>query len=930
MALQLIFALLGFVIGAALLSDGGWLFGALMGFLLAKVMQMSHSIQEQSKKIELLESMQAYLQSSLRSLMPQTSDVPAAQPDPLASTSAQSQKEKTEDKSSQIQQDADPVVSPVVSRKEAASAQQPVEMFDLPIPDDLVEIVKPAAINKPVDTPEDKVTRWVKDFFFKGNPVVRIGMLVLFFGLSFLVKYAATQGYFPIELRLTSVALIAVALIVIGWKTREREGSFGLVLQGGGLAALYLTCFATAKMYELIPLSLSLGLLLVFVAFGVMLAVLQNAQVLAIMAIAGGFIAPIITSSGSNNFVGLFSIYLILNLGVLALSWFKTWRLLNWIGFVFTFVITAFWGVLRYEPQFYSSTQPFLIAFFLMYLSISILFSLKQPPSLKGLVDGSLVFGLPIAAFGLQIALLKHTEYGVAISALVLAFLYIGLARWLWLRFFTTHKLLSESFLALGVGFATLAIPLGVNADLTAAAWALEAVGLLWVGLRQSRELPRIAAVLLYLGASVANLLNPLHAGSIPLLQGDFLGMLLLSASAMVMAYFYLVYEKSVHELERAFGKCIAFFGIVWWIAVIILELNGHLSDEHSFAAFYLLIAASIFVQYRLAVRFDWSNLASLNYVYFVVIFFWTLLGIWREVTDYPTDLYLAIPFIVFAAAQYQYLAKMESQNWRQLLQTAHLVMGLWVLVLVLWQANAWPQDSSLFMNLLLQDKQLFIYFGLITLALGGLCWLNSKNLWPVSIWASVYRDWIALPYVILLFVWFIHAIQHSGVINNFYLPLLSPVDLAQFAAILLLGYLMKEGLSFTYSWSSQFKKALLAGLIFIVINLWLLRSMHYYLLIPYELSALWKAPVVQMSVSILWALCALVCMNLARRHVSRQLWLVGAGLLGLVLIKLFTVDLSGSGTLARVVSFMVVGILILVIGYLSPIPPRQTEVEKS
>jgi uncharacterized membrane protein len=59
-------------------------------------------------------------------------------------------------------------------------------------------------------------------------------------------------------------------------------------------------------------------------------------------------------------------------------------------------------------------------------------------------------------------------------------------------------------------------------------------------------------------------------------------------------------------------------------------------------------------------------------------------------------------------------------------------------------------------------------------------------------------------------------------------------------------------------------------------------------------------------------------------------LWLAGAGLLGLVLVKLFTVDLSGSGTLARVVSFMVVGILILVIGYLSPIPPRQTEAEKS
>ena len=59
---------------------------------------------------------------------------------------------------------------------------------------------------------------------------------------------------------------------------------------------------------------------------------------------------------------------------------------------MFTFVITTAWGVLKYEPLFYSSTQPFLIAFFLLYLTVAILFSFKQPTNLKGLVDGSLVF----------------------------------------------------------------------------------------------------------------------------------------------------------------------------------------------------------------------------------------------------------------------------------------------------------------------------------------------------------------------------------------------------------------------------------------------------------------------------------------------------------------------------------------------------------
>ena len=110
--------------------------------------------------------------------------------------------------------------------------------------------------------------------------------------------------------------------------------------------------------------------------------------------------------------------------------------------------------------------------FFLLYLALSILFSLKQPPRLTGLVDGTLIFGLPLAAFGLQAELLHHTEYGLAVSALVLAIIYGVVARVLWIQHRTTQQLLIESFTALAVGFATLAIPLAMGAAWTSASWA--------------------------------------------------------------------------------------------------------------------------------------------------------------------------------------------------------------------------------------------------------------------------------------------------------------------------------------------------------------------------------------------------------------------------------------------------------------------------
>jgi uncharacterized membrane protein len=65
-----------------------------------------------------------------------------------------------------------------------------------------------------------------------------------------------------------------------------------------------------------------------------------------------------------------------------------------------------------------------------------------------------------------------------------------------------------------------------------------------------------------------------------------------------------------------------------------------------------------------------------------------------------------------------------------------------------------------------------------------------------------------------------------------------------------------------------------------------------------------------------------------ATRWGRRALWVTGAGLLGFVVLKLFIVDLARTGTVARIVSFIVVGVLLLLIGYFTPVPPRTQKTE--
>jgi uncharacterized membrane protein len=80
---------------------------------------------------------------------------------------------------------------------------------------------------------------------------------------------------------------------------------------------------------------------------------------------------------------------------------------------------------------------------------------------------------------------------------------------------------------------------------------------------------------------------------------------------------------------------------------------------------------------------------------------------------------------------------------------------------------------------------------------------------------------------------------------------------------------------------------------------------------------------VFQASLSVVWSVAALLVMSAGWRWGRRPAWFAGAGLMAVVVGKLFLVDLSGSGTVARIVSFLGAGLLMLVVGYLCPLPPK-------
>jgi uncharacterized membrane protein len=160
------------------------------------------------------------------------------------------------------------------------------------------------------------------------------------------------------------------------------------------------------------------------------------------------------------------------------------------------------------------------------------------------------------------------------------------------------------------------------------------------------------------------------------------------------------------------------------------------------------------------------------------------------------------------------------------------------------------------------------------------------------------------------------------------YIPFLNPLDLAQAMALMvLLHYWLRVREAFPEGFThvrASVPAAVLATLSFVWLNAVLLRSLHHLIGVPLRFETLAASNVVQTCVSILWAILALATMLLASRKRYRQAWIVGAALMTIVILKLFFVDLASVGSIERIISFLGVGMAMLVVGYFSPLPPRQ------
>ncbi len=866
----------GAVLGVAIASVPGFLAGGFIGFLLGRDMELRRR----------LERVEMGTQPPSRPQAATVAGAVASQPDPAIAPAP----------------DVTATPSSETGRRDGVHTDDPAM--------------------RSVD-PLTWLTNAVKTWVLTGNAPVKVGVLVSLIGLGFLIREANERGLIEltIEMRLIAVTMFGLVLLAVGWHLRSQRPVYGLSLQGGGVAVLYLTSYAAFAVYDVLPAPLALLAVVTITVGAGVLAVAQDSRSLAVLGIIGGFLAPVLAYSQPGDHVVIFSFYAILNAAIVGVAWFKIWPELNLIGLGSTFGITAFWLLDRHTQDDWVSTQPFIALFVTMYMAIPVLFATRKAPDLKDVWTAPLVFGTPFMGLGLQQLVVGHTEYGMATSALVLALVH-GVSAMVTRRLGRECLDLAEAYTGLGVTFSAIAVPFALDAHFTATVWALQGVLLLWIGIRRSQMLAAVVGTLLQAlaGVSFGTYLSeslPYPSSTLPIANEYFLGAAVLAGAGLTSGWL-LHRGRDRLAFDVAASWIALAWGIGWWLAGGLTEIGYQLSTEQ-------LPTSLVFVVFSLgatawpARRSRWPHLDFSGLLILPTLVVGLYIALVHQA--HPLDLYGWAAWPVSIAAYYAFLRLREGAFPR--LQTVLHTGGYWVLAVIIGVEVSWQTDQ------VLTGAWPLVVAPTAVLVLVGATLSGRRRLaWPLGAHWRSYVTTGTGPVLAVLAVLMLAAIVLSE--GNFsplpYLPLLNPLEILAALVVMIALMWRRQALAEGGHPFRGFVEAPwalpLAAIGTVLVTMTVARTVHHWLDVPFDGESMFDSAKLQASLSVVWALIALAGMVAGVSSARRAVWVAGASFMAVVVLKLFLIDLSSQGTLSRVVSFMGVGVLLLIVGYFAPVPP--------
>ena len=388
--------------------------------------------------------------------------------------------------------------------------------------------------------------------------LVAIALIVV--APAFFLKYAFENRWIGELGRVTMGVVAGLTMVWGGYKRHRRRWRYlSEVLTGGGIILLYLSVYGAFAYYHLVDQTSAFIFLAILVALAHLLAMAYDAPSIAILALAGGFLVPLLLSTGRDQYRVLFTYIGILDLGVLGVVVARSWRWIGSLAYVGTQLLFWGWYSEHYHPEKRFAALLFQLAIFLIFAGADLAPNLRRRAA--GWEEWIRLAVNPFVFYAICYALLNDDYHDwMAVLALLLATVYAALAR-AQLSLCPADRRGLLVTLGTALTFVTVAIPIQLDSNWITIAWAVEALVLLWAARDTAAEPLRLLSGVVFTLALGRFLFLDTPWGSrepfTPVLNRYFLGMLALTACLAGAAYVY-------RRTDAALRIGLLAFGVFW------------------------------------------------------------------------------------------------------------------------------------------------------------------------------------------------------------------------------------------------------------------------------------------------------------------------------------------------------------------------------
>jgi uncharacterized membrane protein len=375
------------------------------------------------------------------------------------------------------------------------------------------------------------------------------GIITIIIGVGLFLKFAYDKMWIGPWARVAIVAAGGLLALAVGEVTRRRGYEVVAKCTAAlGFALLYAAVFSAYAVYHLIDTGPAFAGAIIVTAVAMAYAVMLDEILIAFLSLVGGFLTPMIVQTGKNLPHHLFGYVLILSCGAMLCALKRRWRAVNVMAFIGTFLLYTLWFekfVRDALPYVQSQVSVIRVAecwlgvFFVVYLILPLLYGfIKQVSANKEDIFLPTTAGM-ITFYYLWTMLEGFFRTELAICTAVMGVMYLAAAAVTMMRC-REDKDLRTAMAVVGIAFITAALPLYFETYALVIGWTIEAVILLAVGViygsRIGQTLGFIVTILSILGLYwVPDQKQPFT----PVFNGIFGTWLFTAAGAFVSHLFY-------------------------------------------------------------------------------------------------------------------------------------------------------------------------------------------------------------------------------------------------------------------------------------------------------------------------------------------------------------------------------------------------------